>query len=234
MVIALLGGDTEGFVNSLIALGATSSKTDKDKLIEDAEMFLSGYANTTSISDMDMSDLFDEITELTSKHHISLPGQFTMLGRAIISIEGVIEQLSPELDLFKLLSDKMIERSKKSFDIKKTLLDAGKDLIGIGKKTAKIPVYIADTLYSLSKGKTKINMEITGIDEPLERIGAYFRYVVLAFIACILFIGSCILATVDIQPKTSNGMPLIAMAGIVFSISLAIYSVGQLTKKKNN
>ena len=73
---------------------------------------------------------------------------FTMLGRAILSFEGVIEHLCPELDLFEL------------------------------------------------------------------------------------FIGSCILTTVDIQPKTSNGIPLIAMAGIIFAISLAIYSVSKLTNKK--
>lgn len=91
---------------------------------------------------------------------------------------------------------------------------------------------VADTLSSLSKGKAKINMELTGVDEPLEKIGVYFKYVVLSFISCILFIGSCILATVDLHPKTSNGMPLIAMIGIVFSIALAIYSVGKLTKKK--
>ncbi len=111
-------------------------------------------------------------------------------------------------------------------------LDAGKDIIGVGKKATKIPGLIADTLSRLAKGKAKINMEITGIDEPLEKIGNYFRYVVLAFIACILFIGSCILATVDLQPKTSNGMPVIAMAGIIFSIALAIYSVRKLTKKE--
>lgn len=78
----------------------------------------------------------------------------------------------------------------------------------------------------------KINMEITGYDEPLERIGVFVKYVVLSLIACILFIGSCILASVDIYPKTSSGMPLISVAGIVFSIALAIYSVRKLTKKK--
>lgn len=52
-----------------------------------------------------------------------------MLGRAVLSIEGVIEQLAPELDLFKLLSDKMIERLKKNLNIKQTLLDARKDII---------------------------------------------------------------------------------------------------------
>ena len=231
MILSLLGGETEELVNSITAMGATSSRTNRDKLIEDAEIFLRKYSNARGISDMNMSDLFNEITDLCSKHHIQLPGQFTMLGRAIISIEGVIEQLCPELDLFDLLSKKMIERSKKSFDIKQTLLDAGKDLLDIGKKSTKIPGLIADSLSTLSKGKTKINMEITGLDEPLEKIGNYVRYMVLAFIACILFIGSCILATVNIEPKTSNGIPIISITGIVFSIALAIYSVKKLSKK---
>ena len=231
MILSLLGGETEELVNSITAMGATSARTNRDKLIEDAEIFLRKYSNARGISDMNMSDLFNEITDLCSKHHIQLPGQFTMLGRAIISIEGVIEQLCPELDLFDLLSKKMIERSKKSFDIKQTLLDAGKDLLDIGKKSTKIPGLIADSLSTLSKGKTKINMEITGLDEPLEKIGNYVRYMVLAFIACILFIGSCILATVNIEPKTSNGIPIISITGIVFSIALAIYSVKKLSKK---
>ena len=53
----------------------------------------------------------------------------------------------------------------------------------------------------------------------------------MTFVACILFIGSCILATVDLTPKTSTGIPLISMIGIIFSIALAIYSVNKLTKK---
>ena len=232
LILALLGGEAEEVVNGIMALGAASAKTDRDKLIEDADIFLNKYSGTKGISDIDMSTLIDEITELASKHHITLPGQFTMLGRAILAIEGVIEQLCPELDLFKLLSDKMIERNKKDFNIKEIAINLGKELLGTGKKIGKIPGLIADSLGGLSKGKMKINFELTGYEEPLERIGIFVKYVVLSLIACVLFIGGCILASVDIQPKTENGMPLLAIGCIVFAIALAIYSIGKLTKKK--
>lgn len=232
LIISLLAGDSEGMVKSIFSMGAASTKTNRDALTEDVTTFLSGYEGASGIDDIDMGVLFDEITELTSKHHITLPGQYTMLGRSLITIEGVIEQLCPELDLFTLLSNAMIERSKKGFDLKKTLLDAGKELVSAGKKTAKIPGFIAETLGALAKGKAKINIELAGIDEPLERIGIYIKYVVMVIVACVLFIGSCILASVDIQPKTTNGMPLLAVGGIVFSIALTIYSIGKLTKKK--
>ena len=231
LVLALLAGDTEGMVNSITSMGATSSKTNRDKLIEDADTFIKKYSGTKGISDIDMSDLFDEITDLSSKHHITLPGQFTMLGRAILAVEGVIEQLCPELDLFKLLSDKMIERNKKDFDIKQVLLDLGKEVLGAGKKIGKIPGLIADTLNGLTKGRMKINMELTGIDEPLERIGAFTKNVVLALIACVLFIGSCILSSVDIEPKTSTGMPLLSVIIMTFSIALGIYAIKHMGKK---
>ena len=231
LILALLGGDAEEVVNGITSLGATSASTNRDKLVMDADMFLSKYSGTKGISDIDMETLIDEISELTSKHHISLPGQFTMLGRSIIAFEGVLEQLCPELDLFKLLSDKMIERNKKDFDIKEIALNLGKELLGTGKKIGKIPGLLADSLNGLAKGKMKINMEITGYEEPLDRIGVYIKYVVLSLIACVLFIGSCILASVDLQPKTSNGMPLVSVIGIIFAIALAIYSVGKLTKK---
>lgn len=232
LIISLLAGDSEGMVKSIFSMGAASTKTNRDALTEDVTTFLSGYDGASGIDDIDMGVLFDEITELTSKHNITLPGQYTMLGRSLITIEGVIEQLCPELDLFTLLSNAMIERSKKGFDLKKTLLDAGKELVSAGKKTAKIPGFIAETLGALAKGKAKINIELAGIDEPLERIGIYIKYVVMVIVACVLFIGSCILASVDIQPKTTNGMPLLAVGGIVFSIALTIYSIGKLTKKK--
>ena len=231
LILALLSSDAEDLVSGIFALGATSPKTDRDKLIEDAEQYLSKYAGTTGISDVDMSEVFTEVTDLASKHHIKLPGQFTMLGRAVLAIEGVLEQLCPELDLLKLMTEKMIERKKNSFDLKKTLLDAGKDVLGTGKKVARIPGLVADSLNGLAKGKTKINMELTGVDEPLEKIGGFVKYIVTSLIACVLFIGSCILAGLDIQPKTNMGMSLISVIGIVFSIALAIYSVSKLTKK---
>ena len=231
-ILSLVGNDASGVVDCVMAMGSTSPNTNRDKLEEDAQIFLSKYASSTSLSDIDMSAIFTELMDLASKHHIKLPGEYTMLARSVLAIEGVIEQLCPSLNLIEIISNKLTERIKKSFDIKQTLLDAGKGLISSTKKTAKIPELCADALGGLAKGKTKINMEITGLDEPLARIGVFVRNVVLALIACIMFIGSCILSSVDITPKTENGMPLIAVVIMVCSIALGIHAVKQMTTSK--
>lgn len=72
------------------------------------------------------------------------------------------------------------------------------------------------------KGKTKVRFELSGYEEPLNRIFHFLRYTVLTLVALVLFIGSCILCTTDFKPILPNGVPLLAVAGIVFSIALAI------------
>ena len=232
LLLSVINPDTEALINVIMSMGATSSKTDRDKLTQDVDIFMSRFKGATSIDDIDISSLFNDVLDLASKNHVKMPGVLTMLVRSVIAIEGVIEQLCPELNLLEIISGKLMERMKKNFDIKQTLLDAGKSILGIGKKSAEIPGLAAEALSGLAKGRTKINMELTGLDEPLERVGEFAKNIMLAVIACILFIGSCILGSVDIQPKTQTGMPLLAVVIMVFSIALGIHAVRQMSKKK--
>ena len=57
------------------------------------------------------------------------------------------------------------------------------------------------------------------------------KNIILALFACVLFFGSCILTTADIQPKTPDGQPLVAAAGMIFAIALGIYTVRRMSKK---
>ena len=231
MVMAIINQDTDALIDAMMSLGAGSSKTNRDKLYVDVDLFLSRFSGTTSISDMDMSALFNEIMDLAGKHHIKLPGTMTLLARAVLAIEGVIEQLCPELNLLDIISKKLIDRMKKNFDIKQTLIDAGKGIIGTGKKVAEIPGLASEALKGIAKGKMKLNTELTGLDEPMDRAETFIKNIVLVVIACVMFIGGCILCTVNLLPTTTIGAPLLAVIMLVFSISLGIFAVLRLGKK---
>jgi ubiquinone biosynthesis protein len=231
MIMALINGDADGLVNTLTTMGGMTADTNREKLIQDAQIFMDRFSTATSISNIDVSAMFNDVMDLANKHHVKLPGEYTMLGRALIAIEGVIEQLCPELNLFDILSDKLTERIKNNFDLKATLLDAGKGLLGVGKKAANIPGLIAETLSALAKGRIKVGIEITGIEEPLQKIGDFTLNVMLILIACVILIGGCMLSSVNIEPKVEGGMPLLADIMLVFSIALAIYAVKKLANR---
>ncbi len=232
LVLSLVNGDMESLVNAVMSMGAISPRTNRNKLLDDVEVMFGKYMNVTSINDLDLGAALEEVTDLCTRHSITLPGKYTMLVRSIATFEGVLEQLCPDLNLFELVSGKLMERAKKNQDVSKELLSAGKDALEIGRKTVKLPALASDALNSMIKGRMKMNMELTGYEEILRKTETTIFNIVLAFFACVLFFGSCILTTADINPKTSGGVPLIAAVGIVFSIALAIFTVRKMLKKK--
>ena len=105
-------------------------------------------------------------------------------------------------------------------------------MLELTKKVQKMPGLAYDALNNAVKGRLKLNFELTGYEEILKSLGDTARSIVLALFACVLFIGSAILSTADIQPMTPDGPPLIATVGMIFSIALAIYTVKHMSKKK--
>ena len=231
MILAILEGDVETIANSVMSMGAASAKTNRDRLIEDLDVFLDRYVSVTSLNDLDVSVLFDEICDLAAKHHVKMPGKFTMLVRSLATIEGVIEQLCPELNLFEILSNKLMDRAKQNFDIEQQLLSTGKGALEIGKKAARIPALTSDLLKSAARGRMKMNLELTGYEELLNKGGDTVKNVMLALFACVLFIGSALLCLADLSPKAPGGVPVVAAIGLIVSVALAIYAVRNVSKK---
>jgi hypothetical protein len=131
-------------------------------------------------------------------------------------------------DTEDMLYDKLKERARQNMNIPRELFEKGQELVKAGKKAARIPLLASEVLEGMVKGKTKVRFELSGYEEPLNQIFHFLRYTVLTMVALVLFIGSCILCTTDFKPILPNGVPLLAVTGIVFSIALAIFSIKKL------
>ena len=232
LVIGLLKGDIDAMADGVLAIGKSSSGTDRNKLKEDLERLSAKYMNVSSLSDIDFSALLGEVCDLADKHHIEMPGRYTMLVRSFLTIEGVMEQLCPELNLFDVISDKLMERMKKSFSLEQEVLSLGRGVLDVGQKVSKIPQSLADALNDIVKGRLKINLELTGYEELISRLNEKIDDLILVIVACVLFSGGCKLCQTDIKPMTPSGMPLFAVIILVISISLLIYALKRIFKKK--
>ena len=228
MVHSILDQNEDALVDAIVSVGAASGKTDRAKLAQDAAGYIKKCMNYTSFSEINLSEIFEEIMGIASKNHVTMPGRFTVLVRSVTTMEGVIEQICPDLNIFNLLYSKMKEKMRKNFSLKRQVLEKSREFVDAGRKTARIPVLASEALNNVVKGKMKMNMEITGWEEPLERLIRVIRYAMLTLVACVLFVGSCILCTTNYYPKLPSGIPLIAVVGLVFSIALAIFSVRKL------
>ncbi len=232
IVVGLLRSDTDQMADGVLAIGSSGAGCDRNKLKDDLELFCAKYKNVSSLSDIDFSGLLGEVCDLADKHHISMPGRFTMLVRSFLTIEGVMEQLCPELDLFEVISDKLMDRMKKSFSLEKEIMNLGQGVLDVGKKVSRIPQLIADTLSDIMKGRLKVNLELTGYADLIGELNAKINDIILVIIGCVLFSGGCRLSSTSIRPVLPNGMPMIAVIVLLTGASMLIFALKRIFRKK--
>ncbi len=232
LVMSILEKDAETMTNTIMSMGASSPKTNRDKLMTDLDIFFDRYCRVSSLKDLDMAVIFNEVMSLADKHSIKIPSKYTMLVRSVAAVEGVIEQLCPEVNLFEILSKKMMEHMKDRAFLESQLMNAGKDVLEIGKKVAKLPGYASDVLKGIARGRMKMNLELTGYEELVDKGADTTRNIAMVIFASVIFFGSCILCTADIYPKAPGGIPALAALGLVFSVALGIHVMRNMTKRK--
>ena len=232
IVVGLLRSDTDAMADGVMAIGTSGAGCDRNKLKDDLELFSAKYMNVSSLSDIDFSALLGEVCDLADRHHITMPGRFTMLVRSFLTIEGVMEQLCPELDLFEVISDKLMDRMKKSFSLEREIMNLGQGVLDVGKNVSRIPQLIADTLSDIMKGRLKVNLELTGYEELISELGAKINDIILVIIGCVLFSGGCRLCSTQIRPILPNGMPLIAVIVLMIGSSMLLFALKRIFRKK--
>jgi ubiquinone biosynthesis protein len=232
IVVGMLSADTDSMADGILTIGKCGAGCDRNRLKDDLELFSAKYMSVSSLSDIDFSSLLGEVVDLADRHHIMMPGKFTMLVRSFLTIEGVMEQLCPELNLFDVISNKLMDRMKKSFSLEKEILNLGQGVLDVGKKVTRIPQLIAESLSDIVKGRLKINLELTGYEELMKKVDSKINDIVLVIVGCVLFSGGCRLAATEISPVLPNGMPLIALTVLMIGSSLLIYALKRILKKK--
>ena len=228
ILFSLIQKDVEGLTNAAMAFGSPTGKINKSKLMDDIDGLMEQYG---SIASIDVGALMTDLTALLATHSMTVSGEYTMLIRSLVTLQGVLAEFCPELDIFPFLTQKLLKRAKDNFDIKEKLTSAVESLAMTGLKTSRLPSMAFDVLRNLVKGRMKIGLELTGYDDLLAQLNVTLKNIVLAVFACVLFAGSCILCTTNIQPQT-NGVPLVALMGFVISVALGIYAVVSMTEKK--
>ena len=142
-----------------------------------------------------------------------------MLIKAFGTLEGVIEDLNPDLSLFEVVAPFAQKFFIKQLHLKDELQETGLDYLSSLKALPKIPSRTLTVLDTFAKGKGKLNLEFKNQKALLERVEAMVNRLVIGLILSALVIGSSLL--VQTSP---NGHTFISNIGI-FGYSIAALSI---------
>lgn len=103
-IVAILYDDITTIERILLTLGETKQEINHHQLQQEIKKILD-QNKTAEISNIDLREFLNDMLSLLATNRIKLPKDITMLLRGIIVIEGVLEEINPDISLIQVLKD---------------------------------------------------------------------------------------------------------------------------------
>ena len=228
-MLAVTRQDIYELENAIMSIGVIHEKVNHNELYEDIRIFVDRYGNS-DLSDLNLGQILAEVMEIAAKHHIGLPNSITMLVRGILTIEGVLEDCSPSTSMMEILARHFSAGTFSMNNAEKEMKHLLRKAAGSVEKISDIPLNLADIIKMTVRGQTKINLELTGSEEPLGKLDHMVDRVVFGIIDGALLIGSSMLCTTNMAPKIL-GIPALGAVGFMIAFLLSgVLLIGILKK----
>ena len=220
-MLAITRQDIYELENAVMSLGVISEKVkiNHNALYEDIRIFVDRYGSS-DLQELNLGKILAEFMEIAAKHQIGLPNSITMLIRGVLTIEGVLEDCSPTTSLMEILVQYFSAGAYSAASAEKELKHLLHKAMGSVEKMSDIPLNLADIIKMTVRGQTKLNLELTGSEQPLNRLDRMVDKLIFGVIDGALLIGSSTLCTTDMNPKFM-GIPVIGMLGFLIAFILS-------------
>ncbi len=217
LIISLMRQRTDGIIRAIAGLGVVPDRTDMTRLKRDLDRLRAQYYDIP-FTDISLGQSLHDLFAVAQRHRITLPPDLIMLAKALITMEGVVEELDPTLSILdmaepfgrKLLLEKYSPRR-----VRKKLLGGASDFL---QALTDLPKQANQLARILSSGKVKVEVELPDLEYTLHKFDQIsnrlsFSIVLLAF--SIIMVGLIVGSSLSRKPTLLWDVPAIEIGFIV-------------------
>lgn len=229
-ILAIINNDAYDMKDAVLSIGIQKAPINHTKLYTDIDEMMNRYIGT-DFGSLEMGALIRNILEVAKDHKIGFAPGISMLARGAITIEGVLKMCCPEINLIEILQVHMKADFKKNFDTSAELEKMKRDIYKLTRTSLFIPTQISDILKMTIKGQTKVNLDLTGSEEPLHQFDKMINKLIVCIISAALLLGSSIICTTQMTPKIME-IPLLGIFGYLAAVILCSHLLYTIMKSR--
>jgi ubiquinone biosynthesis protein len=210
--------DLELMTRSILKIGIKKGATiDTKKLHSDIEEIYNTYMDA-SFYDINIPQLMDEVFKTCRKNNIVMPAELTMLLKGLMTLEGVVAKIAPELDIMDIATPYVKKQMLKKRNLKQDFLENMGNLYTVSKVGLKLPIKLHELMNSVLAGKLKVQIEHTTLEKSMYQLSKMANRIVFGLIVSSLIIGSSLVINANVGPKIFD----ISILGLIGYIGAAI------------
>lgn len=216
LAIALKDADT--LARLLYKAGVPDARVNLSQFRSDIAAILDRYLGM-ELSKIKGAALVDDLLSLAIRYKIKVPKEYALLTKAAITIEGVIRQVAPDMDVLEvalpyaktLMFERLSPRSASG--------GALRALLQLQGLASEVPMQLSQILYDLEGGKFAVNMKAPELGQLVQAVKWLGIVVFSGLTASALIIGSFFMLAARTEWEI-RGVPVLAVIGLVVAPTL--------------
>lgn len=219
-IAAIATKDKEKIVDCILAIGIKDGIINRGDLYEDISSFFDTYL-TTSLKNIKISMLLQEMFEITRENNIQLPKELVILVRGLMILEGVIAEINPEIEIASVVGSYV--KSKDIFSIIKGL-DKEQMLLeiyGFTRDLVRIPTRTIEVLNKVASGKVETKVTVNSLENIIGSLDTMINRATVGIVTSAIILSSSLLVSNKIEP-CYKGLSVIGLIGYGISFIFAM------------
>ena len=226
MIFAVAEQDSPRLADGLLRFAGTEAEVgDYPALLSDLDSIVQEYG-TVDLTDLDLSAFLAALTQMASRHGIEVPSSITTVGRALVTLEGTLDEFIPNVNMIEIISKHMAQSKTTSLasdELRRLGAEGHKAVHGLLAALSESRVVSR----MLTRGQIRVNLELVGSREPMLLLSDMVNRLTMALIVVGLFVGSSIVYFAGMKPVVF-GIPVIGFLGYVVAFALSLWIVADI------
>lgn len=168
-VIALRNQSTRGVIRAISRMGVVPDEVDEVQLFADVDELRQKYYQVP-LDQVSVGVAVQDLFQVAYRHRIRIPSEMTMLGKALLTMEGVATSLDSTIrvmDIAEPFGKKLLMDRLHPFEIGKKVMEEIPDFIDL---ITDMPTSFKQFTKVMQKGKVRVEVESPQIGELLKRM----------------------------------------------------------------
>jgi len=229
-VYALVAHDTFEMKTAVLALGVAKGRINHTALYQDIDALMSEYGSL-DFRELKMGRLTQQIMNILRVHRIACPQGLSMFARGVLTVEGVMRLVCPKVSFVEIFAKSLSLDFRRNFNWKEEIDRAKHEGYLLLRKSLQLPEQISDIIKMTMSGQTKVNLDVTGSEEPLRRLDKMINKIIIAVLCAALLLGSSTICTTNMTPKIME-IPLLGCLGYMIAFILSLRLIWDINHHK--
>ena len=224
LFLRVMDSDIAGIKRSLKRLGVHWPPSADETVGQSIEEGFSRYFGV-SVAALDLSTVLHQVFDLIYSLRLRLPSRFLLLDKTVLTLEGVVTQLYPELNLFEIARQYTGEVQRRRLDPRAISDRVARTAAEYGEIFRDYPRQLHHLLEEMRAGELEIKYRHTGLENVIHRLDVITNRLVVALVSIALGITSTTVGVLVKGGPHIAGLSVWGLPGFIGALFFGVWLI---------